>query len=222
MRFTFFLILFILFLNESKSQKVSFGIAYQNLNYFEMDKAVQAYNFTRPFIENKQDFLMNGIEGFVSYWFSSTNKIKHGIALNYSYFNSTSSNENLINSLNQHFIKPAYCIHFRKNENLEGFFADLKIAAILGGLFRNINQTPYIVDETKINALGIGGEIELKIGYLIKISNSKSIAPYLGSSFSPYYYSPNMETIVNQTNGLITKNWSSLYSINIGFSLFIE
>ena len=48
---------------------MSFGIAYQNLNYFEMDKAVQPYNFTRPFNENKQDFLMNGIDGFVSYCF---------------------------------------------------------------------------------------------------------------------------------------------------------
>ena len=55
---------------------------------------IKIYNFSRPFLTEKQPLIMHGLGPCISYIFKSQKKTKHGINLSYSYFKSSSGNEN--------------------------------------------------------------------------------------------------------------------------------
>jgi hypothetical protein len=203
------------------AQEFDFGLSYKYMYSNQWDKLIQTYNFSRPFITKKQPLLMNGSNASISYIFKSTKRLKQGINLSYSYFRSSSQNENFKNVLNLHFINIGYTIHFNDYKKMIGLYTDLIISVTSSGIFRNINGKPFLYDEKKAKAFGIGGDISLKIGYKIKFNTQSSFSPFISLGYTPYLYSPNTETLINQTKGMTSKNWTNILSTQIGLSFHI-
>ena len=218
------LVVFIILLykfSNAIAQEFEINLSYKYMYSNQWDKAIQTYNFSRPFISEKQPLLIHGSNASISYIFKSTKSFKHGINLSYSYFRSSSQNENFKNSLNLHFINLGYALHFDSLKKMKGLYTDLIISATSSGLFRNLNGHPFVYDEKKARAFGIGGDISLKLGYKIKFNTQSIFSPFISLGYTPYLYSPNSETLINQTKGLASKNWTNILSTQIGLSFHI-
>jgi len=208
--------------NNLKAQEFKADFSYKYIYANQWDKAIQTYNFSRPFITEKQPLIIHGLNASVSYIFKSQKKIKHGINLSYSYFRSSSDNENLVNVLNLHFLNLGYLLHYENAERLKGFYSDLIISATSSGLFRNVNGEPFVYDESKSKALGIGGNISLKAGYQLMIKGKTYLSPFIAIDYTPYFYSPNTEAVINQTKGLTSKNWTPILTTQVGLTFHIK
>ena len=144
----------------------------------------------------------------------------HGINCSYSYFNSSSTNENLSNTLNLHLVKPGYVIHFENNGQLKCLSIDLIVSALLGGLFRRVNHTPYFYDDKRAKALGIGGSIDIKCAYrCLQINKRLTASPYVNAGFTPYFFAPGFESLINQTKQLASKTSTEILNFELGIIL---
>lgn len=218
MRLSLILILF-LPLNSANAQAFRAGVAYQYLSAGNWDKAIQTYNFSRPFLSEKQPLFIHGVNASVSYFFKSSKKISHGINLSYSGFSSAAENPNLSNVLNLHFVAPGYIMRYENQSKPRGLYTELLISAVSSVILRNVNGEPYLVDDSRYAAWGIGADIGFKIGRRIKAKNKIGLKPFLQAGFTPYLYSPNAEAIINQTKGLVSSGGTALFSLQAGLSL---
>jgi hypothetical protein len=158
-------------LNSAIAQEFRTDISYKYIFANKWDKAIQTYNFSRPFLEEKQPLLIHGLNASVSYIFKSSKKLKHGVHLSYSNFKSSAENDKLNNVLNLHFLNLGYIIHFQNNENAKGFYTDLIISAVSSGLCRYVNDEPFNYDDTRSKAFGIGGGLSISAGYSLSLKN---------------------------------------------------
>lgn len=204
------------------AQEIKADISYKYMYAKQWDKAIQTYNFSRPFLIEKQPLLIHGINSSLSFSFKSTKKLNHGINISYSYYRSSADNENLNNVLNLHFVNVGYIIHYENKEKLKGLYTDLIISATSSGLFRNVNGEPFEFDEIKSQAFGIGGDLCLKLGYSLKIKSKNYMSPFVSFGYTPYLYSPNSEAVINQTKGLVSKNWTGILTTQIGLTFHIK
>ena len=206
----------------SIAQEFKIDVSYNYLYSKQWDKAIQTYNFSRPFIAEKQPLLIHGLNSSLSYIFKSTKNLSHGINVSYSYFRSSAENENLENILKLHFLNLGYVLHYERKEKLKGVYTDLIISAKSSGLFRTINGAPFAYDETTSKAFGIGGDICLKTGYYLKLKNKICLSPFFLIAYTPYLLSPNSEAVINETKGLTSKNWTGILTTQIGLTFHIR
>ncbi len=219
MRAVLFGMLFFTF-NSIIAQEFRTDISYKYIFANKWDKAIQTYNFSRPFLEKKQPLLMHGLNASVSYIFKSSSSLKHGIHISYNYFKSSAENENLKNILNLHFLNLGYIIHYENNVKTKGLYTDLIISAVSSGLFRNVNDEPFEYDEAR--AFGIGGDLSIRAGYYLKLKNKIYLSPFVLVGYTPYFYSPNSEAVINQTKGLVSNNWTGIFTTQVGLTLHIR
>ena len=208
--------------NSIKAQEFRTDISYKYIFANKWDKAIQTYNFSRPFLEEKQALLMHGLNASVSYIFKSSSSFKHGINISYSYFKSSAENENLNNILNLHFLNLGYIIHYENNEKTKGLYTDLIISAVSSGLFRNVNDEPFEYDGTRTKAFGIGGDMSVRAGYYLNLKNKINLSPFVLVGYTPYFYSPNSEAVINQTKGLVSNNWTGIFTTQVGLTFHIR
>jgi hypothetical protein len=214
--------LLILSVGSSLAGEFKTEASYKYMFAKQWDKAIQTYNFSRPFITNKQPLLMHGISTSASYLFNTTKKFQQGINIAYAYFGSMAENENLTNRLNLHFLNLGYLFHYENQETLPDFYTELIISATTSGLYRHTNGKPFVYDETKSRAFGIGGDIGLRFGYYLPLKNKFCLSPFIAIGYTPYFFSPNTEVVINQTRGLTGKSWTGIVSGQVGFSLHIR
>ena len=215
------LIFSMLFYRLSIAQEFRSEVSYKYMFANKWDKAIQTYNFSRPFLTEKQPLLIHGLNTSVSYIFKSSKSLKHGINLSYSYFKSSAENENLNNTFNLHFLNLGYIIHYQNNENAKGLYADLIISAVTSALFRNMNDEPFEYDETRSKAFGIGGDLSIRAGYSLSLKNKIQLSPFALVGYAPYIYSPNSEAVINQTKGLVGYNWTGICTTQVGLIFHI-
>lgn len=221
MRFTLWCILFYT-LGNIKAQELKTSVSYQYMFADKWDKAIQTYNFSRPFLQDKQPLLMHGANTSVSYIFQSSKRIKHGINISYSYFRSAAENENLNNTLNLHFLNFGYIIHYENYEKTKGLYTDLIISALSSVLFRNVNDEPYEYDDTRAKAFGIGGDLSIRAGYYLNLKDKIYLSPFVLLGYTPYLYSPNTEAVINQTKELVGNHWTGIFTSQVGLTFHIK
>lgn len=207
---------------SAHAQELKLDLSYKYIYSNQWDKIIQTYNFSRPFLTEKQPLLMSGLNTSLSYIFKNEKHFKHGINLSYSYFRSSAENENFNNSLNLHFINLGYLLHYENSDKWKGVYSELIVSVTASGLFRNLNGEPFEYDETKSKAFGIGGDINLKCGYYLKLKNNSYLSPFLSIGYTPYLYTPNTEAVINQTKGLTSKNWTGILTTQIGLTFHIK
>jgi hypothetical protein len=209
-------------LNSVIAQEFRTDISYKYIFANKWDKAIQTYNFSRPFLEEKQPLLIHGLNASVSYIFKSSKSLQHGIDLSYSYFRSSAENEKLNNILNLHFLNLGYIIHYHNIEKAKGLYTDLIISAVSSGLYRNVNDEPFEYDDSRSKAFGIGGDLSIRAGYYINLKNKIYLSPFVLVGYTPFLYSPNSEAVINQTKGLVGNNFTGILSTQVGLTFDIR
>ena len=204
------------------AQELKTDVSYKYMFANQWDKAIQTYNFSRPFISENQPLLMHGLNASISYIFKSTKNLRHGINLSYSYFRSSSENENLENVLNLHSLNLGYILHYENNDMLKGLYTDLIISATSIGLFRKVNGESFEYDDTRSKAFGIGGDLSIRAGYYLNLKNKIYLSPFVLVGYTPYIYSPNSEAVINQTKGLVSNNLNGIFTTQIGLTFHIR
>jgi hypothetical protein len=222
MRNSILIHLFVLVCNYSIAQEIKFDVSYNYLQAQQWDKAIQTYNFNRPFLSEKQPLLINGINTSISYIFKNEKKIKHGLNLSYAYFRSSAENENFDNTFNLHFANLGYLIHYENQNTFKGLYTDFILSASSSLISRNVNGEPFLYDETLSKGIGIGGNLHLKFGYSFHLKNKSYLSPFIALVYTPYLYSPNHEAVINQTKGLTSKNWTGIVATQVGLSYHIS
>jgi hypothetical protein len=202
---------------KANAQQLRFGISYTYLYSKLWNQNIQTYNFSRPFLENKQPLLSHGFGLSFSYLFGSSSDFSHGIGIAYSRFGSSAENEGLNSIFNQNFAKLGYILHYQKGES--PFYTELGVSGIGGMLGRQINGEAFEFDGEKARAYGIGGQISVRTGYEFMLSDKLFLSPFVGAGYVPYYYSPNTESILNQTMELISEEEPSLFNASFGIML---
>ncbi len=204
------------------SQAFSFGAAYSYCYAPQWDKAIQTYNFSRPFLENKQPLIQHGFAITTSWFGSSTGNFHHGFSLGYNMYRSSVENTNLNNLLVAHLVTPGYLLHFAPSENENGYYGNFSISAVLGGVFRKIDGEAYLSDGSRVKGLGIGGQLHCEIGYEFALAGKISFAPNFALGYTPYYYSPSTEAVINQTQNLSGKTSTGIFQIEAGIRFHIN
>jgi hypothetical protein len=183
------------------------------------DKAIQSYNFSRPFLTEKQPLFMHGMNASVSYIFKSENKFEHGINASYSHFSSYAENLNFVNQYNLHFFNLGYMLRHESAGSFKGLSTDFILSASSIALFRNVNDEPFIYDDMRSKAFGIGGDLCVRTSYSFNIKNKIRISPFIQIGYTPYLFSPNTEAVINQTKGLAAPNFTDVFTSQIGLTL---
>jgi len=217
-----FLLLFLFLSIDAQSQEIEMDLSYKYIFANNWDKAIQSYNFSRPFLTEKQPLLMHGINGSVSYIFKSENKFKQGINASYSHFTSYAENVNFVNQYNLHFFNLGYILRHESAGSLKGLSTDLILSASSSALFRNVNDEPFIYDDTSSKAFGIGGDLSVRTSYSFNIKNKIRLSPFFQVGYTPYLFSPNTEAVINQTTGLLAPNFTDVFSSQIGLKVRVR
>jgi hypothetical protein len=203
--------------SSAQEWKVDFSYKYMYSN--QLDETVQTYNFSRPLLAEKQPLFMNGLNASVSRIFNNEKHLKHGINLSYSFIRSAAENQNFNNTLQLHFINLGYILHYENADKWKGLYTELIFSATASGLFRNLNDEPFEYDDAKSKAFGIGGDIQLKTGYQVKLKNRCFLSPFFAIAYTPYLYAPNNEAVINQTKGLVSNNWTAILRAQVGLAI---
>jgi hypothetical protein len=204
------------------SQELKVDLSYKYLYANQWDKAVQTYNFSRPFLSEKQPLFQNGIKASFSIIFKNDKDLKHGMQMSYSYFRSSAENVEFNNTLRLHFLDMGYLMHYENTEKWKGIYADIVVSVSSSGLFRYVNDEPLIIDESSSKALGVGVELNLKLGYCVQLRHNQCLSTFISLGYTPYFYSPLMEGVINQTNGLSSKSWTGILSAQMGLSYHLK
>lgn len=216
---TLFLLLFLFLFLDAQSQEIEMDLSYKYIFASNWDKAIQSYNFSRPFLTEKQPLFMHGMNGSISYIFKSENKFKQGINASYSHFSSYAENVNFVNQYNLHFLNVGYIFRYESTEKLKGLTTDFILSASSSALFRNVNDEPFIFDEARSKAFGIGGDLSVRTSYSFNIKNKIRLSPFFQVGYTPYLFSPNTEAVINQTRGLVSPNFTDVFSSQVGLTL---
>ena len=219
---TLFLLLFLFLFIDAQSQEIEVDLSYKYLFASNWDKAIQTYNFSRPFLSEKQPLFIHGINGSASYIFKSENKFKQGINASYSHFTSYAENVNLVNQLNLHFLNVGYILRYESTEKLKRLTTDLILSASTSALFRNVNDEPFIFDDVRSKAFGIGGDVSIKTSYSFNLKNNIRLSPFIQVGYTPYLYSPNTEAVINQTTELTTPSFTGAFTSQIGVKVRVR
>lgn len=211
-------IIFILFIvgQPGFGQTISVGLAYNYLYAKPMNECIDVYNFSRPFLENKQKKLTHGISLDAGYLFEQSNPIKHGFCASYSYFGSVAKNTNHTNRFNLHLINLNYLIRFTNIKKISKLYTELHVGITSSVLNRILNGEAVRDDDKKITSMGIGGNIGFKIGYGLYKNNKHQLAPYIFCGYRPYLYAPKNESVINATQGLISTPFLNIMNFSLG------
>jgi hypothetical protein len=162
---------------------------------------------------------MHGINGSGSYIFKSENKFKQGINASYSHFSSYAENVNFVNQYNLHFLNVGYILRHESTGSLKGLCTDFILSASSSALFRNVNNEPFIDNDVRSKAFGIGGDLSVRTSYSFNIKNKIRLSPFVQIGYTPYLFSPNTEAVINQTRGLVAPNFTDVFSTQVGLKV---
>jgi hypothetical protein len=201
---------------SSFSQETRWEAAWVYTYAPEWDKAIQTYNFSRPFLENQQPLFDMGVSISATHIFGSKNRLNHGFSLSGFSFESRAKNENFDNLLRLGFLKTSYLMHFFSLDKTSGLYNELGISLVISVLARKVNGSLFDFNEGRYRVYGFGGEISNKLGYRFEKKGKLSFSPFIGVAYTPYLFSPNTEVLINQTQGLASKSWTPIFSTQIG------
>ena len=202
-----------------RGQSVQAAISYDYLYNKQWDKLIQTYNESRPFLEEKQPLFQHGMNGAIGYSFPSASRVNHGIRLGYSLFLSGADNEGLTNTLLLHSVTLNYQFVLDSLWKSAHLYCFGEAGVSGNGVYRRINGEPFIVDEKRSKAWGIGASLETGIGYHLPVGSRFTVDPFASFHCLPGFYFPGIERVINQTQGLITNDFSVTFALRVGVRL---
>jgi hypothetical protein len=205
------------FFHVMYAQKFSLDVSYKYMYAKQWDRSIQLYNFSRPWLLEKQPLFMHGLNAAFNYARSTKQDLNHGLSVDLSFFRSVAENTNMANTINLYISNLGYFV--RKDFRIlhSNCYADMRLALTVSGLFRRVNQEPILVDDTQTRAFGIGSDVQVKLGYYLPCLEGISGSLFLAVSYAPYVYSPYSESVLNQTMGITNHYGTGVLGAQIGF-----
>lgn len=200
------------------SQEIKLDLSYKYLLSNQWNNIIQVYNFTRPYLSDKQTLLNNGFSSSFSLYFPKKQGFSNGIYFSYSNFRSKANNSDFSNKLSLNLINIGYIAHFENYKKSKGLYSEFIASLSSSMLLRSINEEPFVYDDSQSKALGIGAELNYKIAYRFPIKEKFQISPFFKVGVCPFIFSPNTEVLINQTKELVSKNWTSNFSAQLGIA----
>jgi hypothetical protein len=207
----------IFFFHVVHAQKFSMDVSYKYMYAKQWDRSIQLYNFSRPWLIEKQPLFMHGFNASFNYTLSTKQELIHGLSFDLSFFRSVAENKNMANAINLYISNLGYFA--RKDFSIlhSNCYTEMRLALTVSGLFRRVNQEPILVDETPTRAFGIGSDVQVKFGYSLPCLAEIKGSLFLAISYAPYVYSPYSESVLNQTMGITNHYGTGIVGAQIGF-----
>jgi hypothetical protein len=216
MKIRFALLFLLLCGNCCFAQQFALGLSYNYMYSNQLDKAVQTYNFSRPYLDEKQPLFIHGIGAEASFLFRSEKKIRSGILVNYSHHQTSAENQDFNVALRLQMMNLGYVLHYQMKEKFKQGYVDLAFCSTLGQLSKHVNDEAVLIDDKKMRAYGFGGSIKLGIGCIYYFGASHAIAPFFKLDYAPFLRFAQAEAVVNQTTELSSKKNSSVLGFQTG------
>lgn len=175
-----------------QAQEFGISLSYQYMEAQEWNKATQIYNFSRPFLENKQPLLKSGWRLDTYYLFEENKTLAWGPSFSTSYHRSSANNNNFDIDINAFLLdlgikfqyrplinsdKP---LHISFTPSFSGFLLQRK----LNGEIIEIEEEE---DVSKLRSVGLGIGLNTEIGYDISLGGKCYLSPVIGLSYNPFY-----------------------------------
>jgi hypothetical protein len=112
-----------------------------------------------------------------------------------------------------------YILRHESTGSLKGLCTDFILSASSSALFRNVNDEPFIDNDVRSKAFGIGGDLSVRTSYSFNIKNKIRLSPFVQIGYTPYLFSPNTEAVINQTSGLAAPNFTDVFSSQVGLKV---
>lgn len=202
-----------------QGQTVQAEFSYDYLYNKQWDRLIQTYNESRPFLEEKQPLFQHGMHVGTGYTFPSVSRVNHGIQLGYSLFLSGAENDGLENRLLLHSVTLNYQFVLDSLWKSPRLYCFGHTGVNGSGVYRRINGEPFIVDEKRSKAWGIGASLEAGIGYHFPFGKRLTANPFASVHCLPGFYFPGIERVVNQTQGLVANDFSVALAFKVGIRL---
>ena len=207
----------IFFFHVAHAQKFSMDVSYKYMYAKQWDRSIQLYNFSRPWLLEKQPLFMHGFNASFNYALSTKQDLNQGLSVDLSFFRSVAENKNMANAINLYISNLGYFAHKNFSIIHSNCYADMRLALTVSGLFRKVNQESILVDDTQIRAFGIGCDVQVKFGYYLPCLEGISGSLFMAISYTPYVYSPYSESVLNQTMGITNHYGTGIVGAQIGF-----
>ena len=188
----------------SQSWKVYLGM--DDVYCPRWDQAIQTYNFTRPWLSEKQPLMQYGAYSKIEHVFNSQSETtwKKSLYLNYSINSSVAENTNFINRLIVQTVTPGVGFTHGLSRKVNQLNVTICTGLLLSALKRTINDSAIVLENEWSTSFGIGVQTEMIVKYDFHLAK-KMISPFLNFGFTPYLFQPDAEVMLNETKGLISK-----------------
>lgn len=221
MKATLLIALCLLSFSVGFSQELRFGVGYQNIHSRQFDQLVQTYNFSSPFLSEKQPLLSHGIGTNAAFYFGSQRALQQGISAKHSFYNSRASNEVTV-ALRFQTLQLGYALRYENHEKLKGIYLELITSGIAGLLEKRVDGEDFLVDEEELQSWQFGVMLNLNASYRFPLKNQWSLMPFLGVGYAPYFSVGNSEAVINQTSTLVVEEHTSMLSWQVGVNLVLS
>lgn len=212
-----FLLFGLLYIQVANAQKFSMDISYQYMYAKQWDRSIQLYNFSRPWLIEKQPLLIHGMNMGFNSALSIKQKLNHGLSGDLSFFSSSAANLNVLNTVHLFLGNIGYFAHKQMTIQSSSLYVEARVAMTISGLFRRTNQAPLLLDDKQVRAFGIGSQLQVKLGYYLPFFEGVKSSLFVAIAYHPYIYSPYGESVLNQTMGITNHYGTGVVSAKIGF-----
>jgi len=196
-----------------KAQVTGIEVAGNYLYSGQWDRAMQTLNFSR-FNFGTQPLLRFGFTVGTTYRFNKTSS-PYGLSGRYGYVSSVNDFPGRSTILQLHQLALHYTYTWKPSD-LKPFYIYLSGGVLSTLLLRKIESQYYVYDERLARATGIGPELALRAYYTLLENSKFNWSPFLICNYSPFLWSPNTESLINQTGGLTSNAYTMLTQVQLG------
>jgi len=217
-------LLLCLFTSNIQAQEYGVSLAYQLINAQEWNKSTQTYNFSRPFLKEKQPLLKHGFKLGAYYLFKTKNDLSLGLASSISLNKSSAENDNFEIGISSLLLDLGMKFQYRPFGNkLQPLFLDFTPSLMFVSLARKLDGELIVIedeDEGEENSLrktGFGLGLNFQIGYDFPIHDKFILAPMLGINYIPVVAIDQSEVVFNEATVGELKSNTSILTFQGGF-----
>jgi hypothetical protein len=201
---------------ETLAQEDHFALHYAYIWSPRLDRSIQTYNATRPFLGNAQPLLQHGIGCEYGHLFPGARTFRSGIGVTYGFFTSKATNEGFKNTFNLNLLAVDYTLRYTHGDQWRRLALEGSVGLLGTGLFRRVNEAPLDEDGLRIKAYGFGAQVGIRSTFLLHQGVRARWSAYGGVRFCPYLWNPNAEVVLNQTKGLVGEPWTTATQGELG------
>ncbi len=207
-----------------EAQEIGININYQLIKANEWDRATQVYNFSRPFLENKQPLLKHGLSIGFYYLQNPENKWSWGPSISFALHRSMAENPNFNIGIHSLLMDLGAKIQYRPNVEEESNWR-LSLTPSLTGIMlsRRLNGEIVVIgaseEDQALRTFGFGFGLNGQVAYDFALKEDWIISPMIGVNYHPYVWAQRGEVVFNESATGDLKSNTSILGLQGGLVL---